>query len=282
MYTVMGATGQVGGEVARVLVASGEKVRVVVRSAEKGSVWANQGCDVALADLHDVASLTEAFKHSHGVFVMLPPNFDPAEGFPETREIIRNLHDALRVTRPEKVVCLSTIGAQATRPNLLSQLQLLEHGLRSLEMPISFLRPAWYMENHQWDIEAARSGVIPSFLQPLDKPVPMIATVDVGRTAADLIRETWQGKRVVELKSTDTVTPLSIAHTFAELLGHPVRIEGVARDSWEDLFRTQGMNNPLPRIQMLDGFNAGWICFEGIPRTGDTTLKEVLYQLING
>jgi uncharacterized protein YbjT (DUF2867 family) len=281
MYTIMGVTGQVGGQVAQVLLAAGEQVRVVVRNAEKGAVWANQGCDMALADLNDATSLTEAFKHSRGVFVMLPPNFDPAEGFPETREIIRNLHDALRVARPEKVVCLSTIGAQATRPNLLTQLQLLEHGLRSLEMPISFLRPAWYMENHQWDIEAARSGVIPSFLQPLDKPVPMIATVDVGRTAADLIREIWQGKRVVELESSDTVTPLSIARTFAKLLGHPVRIEGVARDSWEDLFRMQGMSNPLPRIQMLDGFNAGWICFEGVPRTGDTTFKEVLDKLIN-
>ncbi|MGF6149524.1 NmrA family NAD(P)-binding protein [Pseudomonas fluorescens] len=280
MYTIMGVTGHVGGEVARALLAAGEQVRVVVRDAEKGAIWAAQGCDVAVADLNDVHSLTVAFKHSHGVFVLLPPSFDPAEGFPQTREIISNLHEALLVTRPGKIVCLSTIGAQATQPNLLNQLQLLEHSLRSLDTPISFLRPAWYMENHQWDIDAARGGVIPSFLQPLDKPVPMIATVDVGRTAAELIRETWQGKRVVELESTDTVTPLSIAQTFAELLGHPVRIEAVPRDTWEDLFRTQGMNNPLPRVQMLDGFNAEWICFESVPHTGRTTLKEVLGQLI--
>ncbi|MBN2992814.1 NmrA family NAD(P)-binding protein [Pseudomonas cedrina subsp. fulgida] len=280
MYTIMGVTGQVGGEVARVLLAAGEQVRVVVRDVEKGASWAAQGCDVAVADLNDVHSLIEAFKQSHGVFVLLPPNFDPVEGFPQTREFISNLHKALLVTRPAKVVCLSTIGAQATQPNLLTQLQLLEHSLRSLETPISFLRPAWYMENHQWDIDAARSGMIPSFLQPLDKPVPMIATVDVGRTAAELIRETWQGKRVVELEATDTITPFSIAQTFAELLGHPVSIEAVPRDTWEDLFRKQGMNNPLPRVQMLDGFNAEWICFEGVPRTGRTPLKEVLGQLI--
>ena len=35
------------------------------------------------------------------------------------------------------------------------------------------------------------------------------------------------------------------------------------RERWEALFTSQGMKNPLPRIQMLDGFNEGWIEFEG-------------------
>jgi len=52
-------------------------------------------------------------------------------------------------------------------------------------MPIVFLRPGWFMENSRWDVAAAReNGVIPGFLQPLDKPVPMVATADVGRVAA--------------------------------------------------------------------------------------------------
>ncbi|MGY2290948.1 NmrA family NAD(P)-binding protein [Pseudomonas sp. SDO528_S397] len=276
MYTIMGVTGQVGAAVARTLLAAGEQVRVVVRDADKGAAWALQGCDVAVADATDKRSLSQAFKDSKGVFILLPPNFDPVEGFAATRELIGNFHDALSSSRPGKVVCLSTIGAQAVQPNLLSQLQLLETSLRTLDLPITFLRPAWFMENHQWDIDAARSGVIPSFLQPLDKPVPMIATADVGRTAAELLRETWQGKRIVELEASQSVTPQLIAQTFGELLGQPVRVEAVPRDTWQTLFHSQGMNNPLPRMQMLDGFNAGWICFEGVPRTGRVTLKEVL------
>jgi hypothetical protein len=42
-----------------------------------------------------------------------------------------------------------------------------------------------------------------------------------------------------------------------------VRIDAVPRESWGALFRSQGMRNPIPRIQMLDGFNEGWIVFEG-------------------
>jgi NAD(P)H dehydrogenase (quinone) len=127
------------------------------------------------------------------------------------------------------------------------------------------------MENSSWDvIPAVTSGVIPSFLQSLDKPVPMVATADIGR-------------RVVELEGPQPVTPNEIAATFAALLGRPVQMAAVPRDTWESLFLSQGMKNPTPRIQMLDGFNQGWIEFEnGRPgsRKGNVSLQSVLQSLI--
>ena len=143
------------------------------------------------------------------------------------------------------------------------------------------------MENSAWDVTPAKNGVIPSFLQPLDKPVPMVATSDIGRLAAELLQETSQenrsGHRVVELEGPQRVTPNEIASIFAHLLGHPVRVETVPRETWESLFKSQGMRNPTPRIQMLDGFNEGWIEFEGGEvgsRKGNTTLQTVLRTLI--
>ncbi|WP_342652951.1 NmrA family NAD(P)-binding protein [Pseudomonas sp. F3-2] len=281
MYTIMGVTGQVGSEVARQLLSAGQPVRAVVRSAEKARQWADMGCDIAIADVDDVSSLTDAFQNSAAAFVLLPPNFSPSEGFAETRRMIANLHAALSVSRPGKIVCISTIGAQATQPNLLNQLQLLEQSLSTLSLPVTFLRPGWFMENCLWDIEpAVRTGVIPSFLQPLDRAVPMIATADVGHVAAQLLQEHWVGKRIVELESQTPVSPDQIAATFTELLGKPVTMQAVPRDQWQALFVSQGMSNPLPRMQMLDGFNEGWIRFEGVPRKGRVGLKSVLQALL--
>jgi uncharacterized protein YbjT (DUF2867 family) len=281
MYTIMGVTGQVGGEVARNLLAAGKPVRAVGRSAEKGQIWRDKGCEVAVADVDDVSALTQAFQNSAAVFVLLPPNFSPSEGFPETRKVIAHIHEALAIAKPGKVVCISTIGAQATQPNLLNQLQLLEQSLSTLELPVTFLRPAWFMENCLWDIDpAVETGSIPSFLQPLDKPVPMIATADVGRVAADLLQEQWFGKRIVELEAQEQITPDLIAATFSDLLGKPVTMKVVPRDSWHELFSAQGMSNPLPRMQMLDGFNEGWIRFEGLPRKGKVGLRTVLQELL--
>jgi uncharacterized protein YbjT (DUF2867 family) len=140
------------------------------------------------------------------------------------------------------------------------------------------------MENCSWDVApAVNDGVIPSFLQPIDKSVPMVATADIGRVAAELLRETWKGRRVVELEGAHRVTPKEIANTFSDLLGRPVRMEPVPRETWESLFKSQGMKNPMPRIQMLDGFNQGWIEFEGAEagsRKGKVGLQAVLQTLI--
>ena len=284
MFAVTGITGQVGGVVARLLLAAGHDVRAVVRDAAKGEVWAKQGCEVALADVNDQQALQHAFEGTEGVFVLLPPTFDPTPGFPEARKTIATLRAALAAAKPSRVVVLSTIGAQAMQPNLLNQLQILEQELGTLPMPVAFLRAAWFIENAAWDVAPARdSGIVPSFLQPLDKPVPMVATADIGRVAAELLRESWAGRRIVELEGPQRISPDMIAASFARLLGRDVGMTVVPRDTWEDLFRAQGMTNPTPRMQMIDGFNEEWICFEGAEnevRKGRVPLDTVLQSLI--
>ena len=285
MYAITGITGKVGGEVARTLSKAGCAVRAVVRDPRKGDSWADSGCDVAVADMTDAAALTAAFSGARGVFVLLPPVYDPSPDFTETRATVAALRQALEDARPAKVVCISTIGAQAKRENMLTQLGMMEQSLGDLPIPITFLRPAWFMENCSWDLTAARDkGVISSFLQPLDKPVQMVATADVGRVAAELLQENWAGRRVVELEGP-WVSPNEIAATFAEIMGHPVRAEAVPHQTWEQLFKSQGMKHPEARMRMLDGFNEGWIEFEhgeSKRRTGRIGLKEVLKNLVHG
>ena len=111
----------------------------------------------------------------------------------------------------------------------------------------------------------------------------MVATADIGKAAAALLQETWSGHRVVELEGPQRVTPNEIAATFAKLLGSSVRMEVVPRESWEALFKSQGMKNPIPRIRMLDGFNEGWIEFErgeAGSQKGNESLESVLKALI--
>ena len=281
MYAITGITGKVGGAVARTLLRKNQSVRAIVRDAGKAQDWVNAGCDIAIADFGDSAALTTAFAGTKGVFIVLPPVFDPSEGFPEARAMIANIKAALIAARPPKAVVISTIGADAVQPNLLSQLGILEAELSGLDLPVTFLRPAWFMENAAWDVADAKGGVIRSYLQPLDKAFPMVATEDVGQMAAALLLETGSGVRVVELEGPVRVSPNDLAAAFSALLGRTVQAEIVERAGWEDLFRAQGMVNPLPRMQMLDGFNTGWIDFpQARSRRGTTTLAEVVQALV--
>ncbi|MFI5018396.1 MAG: NmrA family NAD(P)-binding protein [Dongiales bacterium] len=282
MYAITGITGQVGGAVARNLLSAKCPVRAVLRDVGKAAPWAARGSDNALAAIDDAAALTAAFQGAEGVVLLLPSSFDPAPGFPEVRRIVTAVRSALEAARPAKLVCLSTIGAQVAQPNLLNQLGIMEQMLETLPMPVAFLRAAWFMENAAWDVTPAReTGVIPSFLQPLDKPVPMVATADIGRLAAALLQETWSGQRIVELEGPRRVTPNDIARGFSGILGRPVRMEAVPRETWGALFTAQGMKDPIPRIQMLDGFNEGWIEFEG-GEAGSTKGKTKLETVLGG
>src|ERR1700683_2801835 len=83
MYAVTGITGQVGGAVARALMAQGENVRAVARDAGKAAPWVERGGELAIGEMTDAPALPRAFAGADGVFVLTPPIFDPSPGFTE-------------------------------------------------------------------------------------------------------------------------------------------------------------------------------------------------------
>jgi uncharacterized protein YbjT (DUF2867 family) len=284
MYAITGITGKVGGEIARNLVADGQSVRAVLRDQAKGAAWAAKGCEVAIAEMENAEQLAAAFSGAEGVFILPPSDFDPEPGYPEAKRVIEQVSSALMTARPQRIVCLSAIGADAPHDNLLTQRTLMEQSLSAISLPVTFLRPGWFMENALWDVASARDeGVVRSFLQPADKTFPMVATRDVGRLAADLLRQDCTETRIVELEGPARVSANELARAFATVLGRSVRVEIVSRESWERLFRAQGMKNPRPRMRMLDGFNEGWIEFRDHGRSavkGSTPLVDVITALV--
>ena len=236
MYAVTGITGKVGGAVASALLEAGLSVRAVVRDEEKGKPWAAKGCVVAVASVGHADALTKAFSGTDGVFLMTPPDFDPEPGIPETRANAVAIKAAIEAARPAKVVFLSTVGAQVSEPNLLNNSTMTEKMLRTVSVPVVLLRAGWFMENAAGDVEAARSGVISSLLQPLDHAIPMVATADIGRTAAELLRDTWSGVRLVELEGPRRYSARDIGTAFAAALGREMRMDPVPRDTWERSF----------------------------------------------
>ena len=284
MYAITGITGKVGGVVAQSLLKAGLPVRAVVRDVAKGQSWAELGCEIALAEIGDAEALTKAFEGTDGVFLMTPPNYDPQPGFPQTQANAVAVKKALLAAQPKQVVFLSTVGAHVAEPNLLNNSRMTEEMLRTLDLPVCMLRAAWFMENAAWDVNAARTGAIHCFLQPLDHPIPMVAADDIGRNAAEILRDAWTGVRIVELEGPARYSANDIASGFSAALDHPVRMVPVPRDTWETLFRSQGMQYPMPRIRMIDGFNEGWIDFQGgigiEHRKAQIPLDDVLKTLV--
>jgi NAD(P)H dehydrogenase (quinone) len=287
MYAVMGITGQVGAAVAETLLARGQKVRAIVRNPEKAATWKARGVELALADYDDAQALEAAFRGANGVFVMVPPNFAPAPGFPEVRATVAAIRTALEKTKPRRAVYLSSIGAQQTSGvGLITTLHILEESFRSLPIPNAFLRAGWFMQNCLWDVAPAREqGKLFSFLQPLDHKFPLVATEDIGSLAAKILTEDWTGNRFLEVAGPQGYSPNEIASTFSTILGRSVEAVAVPRDTWVSQFVAQGTpeDRTANRVEMIDGFNSGWIDFH-VPNTehhqGTTSLKTVLQNLV--
>lgn len=287
MYTVMGITGQVGGATARALLAAGKPVRAVVRDTQKAAHWAALGVQLVVGDANDAASLKRAFAGSEGIFIMVPPHFAPKPGYPEARAAIAAQIEAVLAARPGKIVALSSVGGHRfSGLGLITQVRLLEEALAQLgNIPTAVLRPAWFMENSLWDIAPAlEAGVMPSFLQPLDRPFPMVATEDIGLTAGRLLQESWKGQRVIEVEGPRRYSQQDIAALLGAAIGRQVEARPVPNEDWLATFQAQGTDWPKPRIEMLDGFNSGWIDFEATGANervlGKKRFETVLAELV--
>jgi uncharacterized protein YbjT (DUF2867 family) len=286
MYAIMGITGRVGGAIAENLLVQGEKIRAIVRNPEKAARWRDRGAEIAVADVDDPDALASAFQGVDGVFVMVPPNFAPAPGFPETRKTLASYHAALAKALPKKAVYLSSIGAEQTSGlGLITSSHLLEQTLGDLPIAHAFLRPGWFMENHAADVTTARSeGRIFSNLYPLDRKFSLVATADIGKAGADVLRQDWTGTRYIEVAGPEQYSPDDIARAFSRALGRTIEAVVVPRDKWTEFFLGQGMpeGRTEPRAEMVDGFNSGRIHF-GVPGTervtGTTSLDLVIAKL---
>ncbi|UPJ71855.1 NmrA family NAD(P)-binding protein [Bradyrhizobium sp. 187] len=287
MYVVAGASGQVGCATARALIQAGRPIRAMVVSEAERSEWLDARQEAVAVDFYRKDSIVAPLTDVTAVFLMIPPNYDAQADYAEARQIIDSFAHAIRICRPHRVICLSSIGAHRTHGlGIIQQSRILEDELGSMDLPISFVRPAWFMENAAWQLPLAdRDGAFESFLWPLERRIPMTATADIGNTIADLMMsDTSNERRVVEIEGPQGYSPLDVAREMSNLLGRAVEAKPVPRENWHLKLAQEGSANPSERMAMLDGFNSGWIDFEGPPcekRTGSTPLTDVLAHLIH-
>lgn len=284
MFVVLGANGRVGGETARALLDRGGTVRVVVRREDQGERWAALGAEVAVATFDDVGAMTEALRGAAGAFLLNPPpvSFDP---FVRTEELGKALAEAVRQARLPKVVVLSSVGAQhASGTGVIVTLNRFEALLANAAPATAYLRPGYFVETWAEVAGAAvEEGVLPTFLEPSQR-IPMVSTVDVGRTAAALLREEWTGARVVELGGPADWSAADVAAAFAGVLGRPVVPAWTPPEQRAALLAADGV---LPEVAdallgMFEGIARGTVVHQpgNEHRRGTVPLADAIERLL--
>src|SRR3981189_2792297 len=218
MFTVMGITGKVGGAVAENLLAAGKTLRGVVRDSGKAKAWADRGVEALQSAYDDAAELAKACSGAEGVFAMIPPDFAPAPGLPDQKRTIAAIREALEQANPGKAVFLSSIGLEPPSGlGLITSTHLMEEAMRTLPIPVAYLRAGSFMENWLGGLDHNRAtGERPFFYAPLDRKFPLVATRDIALAGAKVLQETWTGERVLEVDGPEGGTDL---HETAAAVG---------------------------------------------------------------
>ncbi len=282
MFFIAGTTGHVGGTAARKLLQGGKQVRTLARDPQKAQALAQAGAEVRQGDWNDTAALASALEGVEAAFLMMPPA-PPSPDFREAKAVLQSYKQALRQAPPPRLVLLSSIGSeQRSGVGLITSTSLMEQELGDLPFPTAFIRAGSFYENYLATLgPAAQYGTLPSFYQPLDRPVSMIATADIGELAAELLTSPWNGKRIIELGSDQT--PNGVAAAMSEVLDRPVQPQAVPRDQWTATLQQFGFPPTVIPLysEMIDAANSGWLHF-GVPgtehRPGKTSAAEVFRQ----
>ena len=288
LYAVSGVSGRTGAAVARTLLAGGKRVRVIVRTPDNGTVWANQGAEVAVASLTDMSALSSALSGAAGAYIISPPQYSQEDLFKQAEMMADTIAEASIKAQLPKLVALSSIGADRSEGvGWISMNRTLEQSLEQTGLPVTFLRAAYFMENWIPMIQSAlKQGSLSSFLAPLDRKIPMIATDDIGRIAAEAFNEDWNKVRVIELEGPTSYCPNDLASSLTQRLGEVFDIKAIPETDWATALQGSGMSEIAIGgfIEMTQALNSGHIDFvdsaEIDRRKGSITLDDIVTEIL--
>jgi uncharacterized protein YbjT (DUF2867 family) len=292
MFVVLGGTGNTGKVVASTLLAQGKAVRVVTHDVAKGQALKDKGAEVAVADVEDRGSLERALSGAEGAYVLLPPAFSSSHFRVDNDRRAKNIAGAIAGAGVGHVVLLSSMGAQ--RPDGTGPILSLHDAeatiggapaARGRAPAMTFLRPAYFMENWASALQGLAQGMLPTFLLA-EKAIPMVATRDIGRAAARLLAEGGSGKRIINLAGPREYSPVDIAAALGRVVGKPIVAQQFPEETMATALLAGGMSPELSRLfqELTHGLNTGVVAWEeGHPVwRGDTDVEAVLASLISG
>lgn len=285
-HIILGASGRVGSAVVERLLELDEPVKGVVRNEEKAEALTSRGADTAIADAHNLSALKSALRDGETLFALTPETGKEENVLGDTNDILTNYSAALAAGGIQKVVGLSSMGAQHREGtgNLVMS-YMLEHAFEGIDVSRVCIRPAYYFSNWLGYLESAEeSGVLPTFF-PVDLKIPMICPTDVGHFAAEVLADGDSDMTIYELYGPKGYSSSDVAKAFSEVLNKEIKAQQIPRKDWEKTLGSIGFSADGTRnfVEMTEAVINGKSRPDGngtIRAQGHTTLEEYLEEVV--
>lgn len=233
MILVVGATGLLGGTIARLLLERGETVRILVRTGSPYEDLVAVGAEPVVGDLKDPASLQTACA---GVDAVVTTATSAARGGDDTVESVdlagyRNLVDAAAAAGVGRFVYTSVLAADPNSPvPLIRAKGETEMRLRESGIPWTILRPDAFMDT--WFPGVVGGPAVAG--QPVTivgegwRRHSFVAMRDVAAYAVAALEYDFAAGEILPLGGPRPLTWLDVVEAFEQELGRPLEIRSVA------------------------------------------------------
>lgn len=224
MIVITTPTGQIGSKLVARLLADEQPVRVIVRDAAKLDAGVRERVEIVEGSHDDPTVLDQALPGAAALFWLVPtdPQAPSAEAY--YLAFARAGAEAIRRHGVGYVVGVSSAGHGWSKPaGLLSAAFAMDAELERSGAAYRALSMPFYMENLDRNLDAIREQGVFSLPYAPDRPLAMIATLDIAHVAAVLLtHRSWTGQENLPVFGPDRLTPAELPEVMSDVLGRPV------------------------------------------------------------
>ncbi len=287
MITILGATGNVGGKIADLLIRNNQKVRLVARSVESLRLRVGKQAQAMAGDARDTEFLVQAIRDAEAIFTLIPPDPGAGDFLAYADEIGGSIAKALQVAGVTHVVNLSSAGAElAEGTGPIVALHRQEERLNRVPgLNVLHVRAGYFMENLLMNREMISSRGMNSGAVKAGLKLPMIATRDIASFAADrLIKRDFSGSSVRYLLGKNDLSMNEATMSIGIRIGKPnLTYIQLSYDEVEKGLVDAGLSRDMSRlyVEMSKAFNDGRITAKRSPEsTTGTSFEEFCKQVV--
>lgn len=229
---VTGATGKIGSQIVKQLVAAGAHVRAAVHSPDRSSAIRDYGAEQVEVELADRQSLRFALRGITRLFVLLPL-------VPNLADLARNVFEEAIKTGVKYIVHSSGMGADAPQPITLARWhQQAEKALQESGIPHTILRPNSFMQNYIYFAGATIRSQNAFYLPCGDGRVSLVDVRDIAAVGAVLLTKGGHESKAYNVVGPDALSNDQVANVLSDVLGRRITyvdvLEGQARQGMAD------------------------------------------------
>lgn len=280
-------TGTVGSQIVDRLIEHQADVSVVARTPDALPARIHAHATVHRGDLEDAEALADAASGADAAFLLVPPNIQADDERAWQRQIGQSAVDAFQSAGVQRVVFLSSGGAQRDDLGPISGLGDVEELLKGAFDHVVSLRAAYFMENFVGDLESiAQEGTMYGVYDP-DTSFPAVATRDIADVAVQwLLDDDWSGHHIVGIHGPEDVTMEEVAEAVGNAFGREIHYEQVPSEAVKQQFMEMGASESVAEnyremTENLETYGTDYAAEERTeatttPTSVDTFIEETL------